>query len=147
RRWPAPAHPFPEGGYPRTRDRTDRPRLRRPLRRGRPRRMVPPGRALHARSRRGLPADHTAPATGAQPDRPRRRRQHRAGDRRLESPRHLTPSAVALPRSGAARPVCSLTMDLAAIFTAENLTALITLTAMEIVLGIDNIVFIAILTL
>lgn len=33
-----------------------------------------------------------------------------------------------------------------AAFTAENLLALVTLTAMEIVLGIDNIVFIAILT-
>lgn len=32
-----------------------------------------------------------------------------------------------------------------ALFTIENLTALITLTAMEIVLGIDNIIFIAIL--
>lgn len=32
------------------------------------------------------------------------------------------------------------------LFTPENLTALVTLTAMEIVLGIDNIVFIAILT-
>lgn len=32
------------------------------------------------------------------------------------------------------------------VFTAENLIALVTLTAMEIVLGIDNIVFLAILT-
>ena len=32
-----------------------------------------------------------------------------------------------------------------ALFSIENLTALITLTAMEIVLGIDNIIFIAIL--
>jgi predicted tellurium resistance membrane protein TerC len=31
------------------------------------------------------------------------------------------------------------------LFTAENLVALLTLTALEVVLGIDNIVFIAIL--
>lgn len=37
-------------------------------------------------------------------------------------------------------------MDLTQIFTAENITAIIALSAMEIVLGIDNIVFIAILT-
>lgn len=37
-------------------------------------------------------------------------------------------------------------MDLSAIFTAENLVALLTLALLEIVLGIDNLVFIAILT-
>lgn len=37
-------------------------------------------------------------------------------------------------------------MDLSQYFTAENITAIIALSAMEIVLGIDNIVFIAILT-
>ncbi|MBY0312017.1 MAG: TerC family protein [Phycisphaerales bacterium] len=36
-------------------------------------------------------------------------------------------------------------MDFAAIFTPENLVALFTLTALEVVLGIDNIIFIAIL--
>lgn len=36
-------------------------------------------------------------------------------------------------------------MDIAAIFTPENLVALFTLTALEVVLGIDNIIFIAIL--
>jgi predicted tellurium resistance membrane protein TerC len=36
-------------------------------------------------------------------------------------------------------------MDLAALFTTENLIAMLTLTALEIVLGIDNVVFIAIL--
>lgn len=35
--------------------------------------------------------------------------------------------------------------DFASIFTAENMIALVTLTALEIVLGIDNIVFIAVL--
>lgn len=35
---------------------------------------------------------------------------------------------------------------MAELFTAENMIALLTLTAMEIVLGIDNIIFIAILT-
>ncbi len=37
-------------------------------------------------------------------------------------------------------------MDLAAVLTAENLVALLTLALLEIVLGIDNLVFIAILT-
>ena len=37
-------------------------------------------------------------------------------------------------------------MDLAALLTTENLIALLTLTSLEIVLGIDNIVFLAILT-
>jgi predicted tellurium resistance membrane protein TerC len=37
-------------------------------------------------------------------------------------------------------------MDFAALFTAENAIALLTLSALEIVLGIDNIVFISILT-
>ena len=32
------------------------------------------------------------------------------------------------------------------IFTSQNLIALLTLTALEIVLGIDNVIFIAILT-
>lgn len=36
--------------------------------------------------------------------------------------------------------------DLEALFTAENAIALATLTSLEIVLGIDNIVFIAVLT-
>ncbi len=35
---------------------------------------------------------------------------------------------------------------MAELLTAENLIALLTLTGLEIVLGIDNIVFIAILT-
>lgn len=37
-------------------------------------------------------------------------------------------------------------MDLSLLFTAENVLALLTLSALEIVLGIDNIVFIAILS-
>lgn len=37
-------------------------------------------------------------------------------------------------------------MELSAIFTAENMIALLTLALLEIVLGIDNLVFIAILT-
>lgn len=37
-------------------------------------------------------------------------------------------------------------MDIASLMTADNALALVTLTALEIVLGIDNIVFIAILT-
>jgi len=37
-------------------------------------------------------------------------------------------------------------MDLAALFTPENIAALLTLSLMEIVLGIDNLVFVAILT-
>lgn len=37
-------------------------------------------------------------------------------------------------------------MDLAAVFSVENLVALLTLALLEIVLGIDNLVFIAILT-
>src|SRR4051812_24747082 len=37
-------------------------------------------------------------------------------------------------------------MDLAHLLTTENLLALLTLSVLEIVLGIDNIVFIAILT-
>src|SRR5262245_12571763 len=37
-------------------------------------------------------------------------------------------------------------MDLSQLFTAENALALLTLSALEIVLGIDNIVFIAILS-
>ena len=36
-------------------------------------------------------------------------------------------------------------MDFAALFTAENMVALLTLTCLEVVLGIDNVVFIAIL--
>lgn len=36
-------------------------------------------------------------------------------------------------------------MDIGTLFTADNLVALLTLTALEIVLGIDNIIFIAIL--
>ena len=36
-------------------------------------------------------------------------------------------------------------MDIAAVFSSENLVALLTLTGLEIVLGIDNIIFIAIL--
>jgi len=36
-------------------------------------------------------------------------------------------------------------MDFAALFTTENLVALLTLTSLEVVLGIDNVVFIAIL--
>lgn len=37
-------------------------------------------------------------------------------------------------------------MDIAALFTPENIAALLTLSLMEIVLGIDNLVFVAILT-
>ena len=37
-------------------------------------------------------------------------------------------------------------MDFSLLFTVENMLALLTLTALEIVLGIDNIVFIAILS-
>ena len=37
-------------------------------------------------------------------------------------------------------------MDLGALLTAENIAALVTLALLEIVLGIDNLVFIAIVT-
>ena len=37
-------------------------------------------------------------------------------------------------------------MDIAALFSAENLLALATLTLLEIVLGVDNVVFIAVLS-
>ena len=37
-------------------------------------------------------------------------------------------------------------MDFSALFTVEHLITLLTLTALEIVLGIDNVIFIAILS-
>jgi predicted tellurium resistance membrane protein TerC len=46
----------------------------------------------------------------------------------------------------ASKGVLVLGIDFATLFTAENLIALVTLAALEIVLGIDNIVFISILT-
>ncbi len=39
----------------------------------------------------------------------------------------------------------TLAFDVQALFTLDNAIALVTLTALEIVLGVDNIVFIAIL--
>ncbi len=72
-------------------------------------------------------------------------RGHREKNRKKYSRKHRSECTLRATRR-LREPKALHSMDIAALFSAENLLALATLTLLEIVLGVDNVVFIAVLS-